>query len=159
MTFESSQDMPRAWVSVDLRALVRNAERLRARAGAPLLPMVKADAYGLGMIPVAEALRGVAPWGFGVATVEEGAALRAAGFGERVVIFTPLLGSEIPAAAAARLTPTLGDAGIIAAWRTTGAPWHLTVDTGMQRGVPWDQVSGLRDLLLALMESKTFKTR
>lgn len=149
MTPESTQDAPRAQVTVDLGALVRNATRLRAHAGAPLVPMVKADAYGLGMIPVATALRAVDPWAFGVATIEEGAALRAAGFRERILICTPLLASELAAAARDALTPTLGDAALITAWATTGLPWHLTVDTGMQRGVAWDAVASLAPVLTA----------
>ena len=36
-----------------------------------LVPMVKADAYGLGVTPVAKALERLAPLGFGVATVRE----------------------------------------------------------------------------------------
>jgi alanine racemase len=149
MTSESSQPDPRARIDIDLGALVRNAERLRARAGVPLLPMVKADAYGLGMVPVARALRAVAPWGYGVATVEEGAALRAAGFAERIVVFTPLLPDELPGAQRHGLTPTLGDPSTIAAWAASAAPWHLTIDTGMQRGMPWDQVAAHKALLAA----------
>src|SRR5690349_6867342 len=82
--------LTRAWVDVDLGALQRNAVAIAARAGVPLLPMVKADAYGLGAIAVARALESVDPWAFGVATVEEGAALREAGIGRRIVVFTPL---------------------------------------------------------------------
>ena len=38
-----------------------------------MLPMVKADAYGLGMTEAVSCMEGAAdPWGFGVATVEEG---------------------------------------------------------------------------------------
>src|SRR5688572_29211822 len=84
----------RAWVEVDLGALLRNARSLMTRAGVPLLPMVKADAYGLGVVPVARALSTLNPWGFGVATVPEGAELRAAGVTGRIVVFTPLLVSE-----------------------------------------------------------------
>jgi alanine racemase len=141
--------MPRAWIDVDLGALVRNAQRLRAHAGVPVLPMVKADAYGLGMIPVATALRAVDPWAFGVATVDEGIQLRHAGFRERIVLFTPSLQDELHAAKAHDLTPTLGDPALIRAWGPTKAAWHLTIDTGMQRGVPWDEVPALRELLLA----------
>ena len=149
MTPESSQESPRASVLVDLGALVRNALRLRAHAGVPLVPMVKADAYGVGMIPVATALRAVDPWAFGVATVDEGAALRAAGFRERILVFTPVLASELAAAARDDLTPTLGDATLIRAWAGAGRPWHLTVDTGMQRGLAWDAVAALSDVLAA----------
>jgi alanine racemase len=140
----------RAWVDVDLGALVRNARALMAHARVPLLPMVKADAYGLGAAEVARALQAVDPWAFGVATVPEGAALRAAGIRDRVLVFTPLLAEELGAARDADLTPTLGDPAAIDAWQRTGASWHLAVDTGMNRaGVAWDRVGELADLIRA----------
>ena len=46
-------DLRRAWVDIDLGALRQNARTMAARAGKPLLPMVKADAYGLGAVAVA----------------------------------------------------------------------------------------------------------
>src|SRR5687767_15391822 len=66
------RDTARAWVEIDLGALARNGAAMARAAGVPLLPMVKADAYGLGVIPVVRALLPLAPWGFGVATVREG---------------------------------------------------------------------------------------
>src|SRR4051812_1653677 len=104
MTHESSTAGLRAWVEVDLGALVRNAKVIAAKAKAPLLPILKADAYGLGVVPVAHALSELRPWGFGVATVEEGAELRDAGVTGRILVCTPLLPIEFPAARAARLT-------------------------------------------------------
>jgi alanine racemase len=146
----SSPTDARAWIQVDLGALVRNGARLARRAGVPLLPMVKADAYGLGAVPVARALETLSPWGFGVATVEEGRELRAAGIARRVLVFTPLLPAELPAAHALDLTPTLHRAADIVAWSATGRPWHLAVDTGMNRaGVRWDRVGELADTLRA----------
>ncbi len=140
----------RAWIEVDLGALARNARTVAARARVPLLPMVKADAYGLGLVPVTRALEALDPWGFGVATVAEGSALRAAGIRRPVVVFTPPLLSELYATAQADLRPALGDPAVIAAWAATGRPWHLAIDTGMHRaGVPWEAVGALRDALLA----------
>jgi alanine racemase len=62
-------DQRRAWVEVDLGALSNNAAFIMARARTPLLPMVKADAYGLGVGPVVQALEALDPWGYGVATL------------------------------------------------------------------------------------------
>ncbi|MGZ8411948.1 MAG: alanine racemase [Gemmatirosa sp.] len=140
-------DRQRAWVDVDLRALVRNAATMQAHAGVPILPMVKADAYGLGAIPIACALESLSPWAFGVATIAEGDALRAAGIARRIVVFTPLLRSELPRAHAAGLTPSLHRGDDIDAWGTLGGDrWHLSIDTGMSRtGVRWD---ALDDALL-----------
>ena len=69
----------RVWVDVDRSALIANARTLATAAGVPLLPMIKADAYGLGAIAVARALEPLDPWGFGVASLDEAAALRTAG--------------------------------------------------------------------------------
>ena len=140
--------MTRAWVEIDLGALCRNGAAVAARAGVPLLPMVKADAYGLGAVRAALALDSIDPWGFGVATVTEGAELRHAGIGRPIVVFTPILRTEIDALRRADLTPALGDSAVIESWVRTGRPWHLQIDTGMSRaGMPWDQVAQHRALL------------
>jgi alanine racemase len=107
--------------------------------------MVKANAYGVGAVPVVRALEPLDPWGFGVATIPEGKELRAAGVIRTVLIFTPLLADDLPAACAARLTPALSSASSIRRWRELGGgAWHLAVDTGMSRaGVRWDAVAAL----------------
>lgn len=138
----------RAWVEVDLGALLRNGERFARAAGVPLLPMVKADGYGLGAVRVARALLALRPWGFGVATVEEGEELRRAGIEVPILVFSPLLATQFDAALRARLRPVLGDRDGIARWSATGEPWHLAIDTGMNRaGVPWREVDAMRELL------------
>jgi alanine racemase len=147
----------RAWVEVDLGALLRNGAAYAARAGVPLLPMVKADAYGLGAVPVARALERLDPWGFGVATIEEGEELRSAGVTRPIVVFTPLLVGDLDAAARARLTPTLGARDTIARWRATGLAWQLAIDTGMSRaGVQWNEIDSMLDLVAAFPPEGAF---
>jgi alanine racemase len=138
----------RAWVEVDLGALQRNGRAIAERAGVPLLPMVKADGYGLGAIAAARALEPLDPWGFGVATIDEGRALRAAGVARPIVLFTPLLHEEHDAAREAALVPSLGDRVSIERWGAGGGAWHLAIDTGMTRsGVRWSEVGALAELL------------
>ena len=79
--------MTRAWVEIDLGALCRNGAAVAARAGVPLLPMVKADGYGLGGLRAALALDSLQPWGYGVATVTEGDELRRGGITRPIVVF------------------------------------------------------------------------
>lgn len=150
MTVQSIENhCARAWVEIDLGALCRNATALARHAGVPLLPMVKADAYGLGAVAVVRALESLDPLAYGVATVAEGAELRAAGIERPILVFTALLPVEFRAAAAARLTPTFGDPFAIAAWcdANPGAPWHLAIDTGMHRaGVRWDTMDEVAEL-------------
>jgi alanine racemase len=140
--------MTRAWVEIDLGALCRNGAAVAARAGVPLMPMVKADAYGLGALRAALALEALEPWGFGVATVTEGDELRRGGITRPILVFTPILRNEIDALRRADLTPTLGDPAVIESWSRTGRPWHLQIDTGMSRaGMRWDVVGDHTDLL------------
>lgn len=139
----------RAWVEIDLGALLRNAEKIAAHARVPLLPMIKADAYGCGAVRVARTLEQLDPWGFGVGTIAEGEELRRASIGRPILVFTPLLAGEFDAALRANLTPTLSHANAITRWQETGRPWHLAIDTGMNRaGIAWNEVPSLRDVLL-----------
>lgn len=139
----------RAWVEIDLGALVRNGERFARAAGVPLLPMIKADAYGLGAERAASALDSLDPWGFGVATVEEGADLRHAGVTRRILVFSPLLPAQFDAVERFELRPVLGDPGAIRQWGARLLPWHLMIDTGMNRaGVPWRDIDRVRDVLV-----------
>ena len=138
----------RAWVEIDLGALLRNGAKIAAQAGVPLLPMVKADAYGLGAVRVARALEQLDPWGFGVATIAEGEELRDAAITRPIVVFTPLLPDDFDAAIRANLTPGLSDPASIERWMVSKRPWQLAIDTGMNRaGIPWNEVDTLRDLL------------
>ncbi|MFN8718144.1 MAG: alanine racemase [Gemmatimonadaceae bacterium] len=157
---QNSPPTARAWLEVDLAAVRHNAAALGARAGVPLLVMVKANAYGVGATAVCRAL-GVpfagrtegagqaAPWGVGIATLDEAEALRAAGCLGRIVCLQPLLAAELHRAVELKVTPSLHRADDIGHWRAlTDAPYHLSIDTGMARaGVRWTTVSTLRNAL------------
>ena len=143
----------RAWVDVNLSALLANARTVMARSGARLLPMVKANGYGLGAVRVTRALEVLEPWGYGVATPEEGAELRAAGIARPIVLFTPFLPAWRETCLAAGITPVIGDAEALACWRPTGRPFHLEVDSGMGRaGVRWDDAASL-DAIRAMLRA------
>ena len=139
MTDESNR-RARAWVEVDLDALRANFLRLRERAGPRhgVLPVVKADGYGLGLGRVTAALAGLGAWGFGVATAEEGAALRRLGFSGRILVVAPLPPGAEGLVLGERLTPTISDLATLerlAASDPTPEPlsFHVDVDTGMGR--------------------------
>ena len=147
MTRQIGSSAARAWVEIDLGAIQRNASLLARRSGVPVLPMVKADAYGLGAVPVVRALERVSPWGFGVATVDEGVELRDIGVTRPIIVFTPLLTDDFEDAREAHLRPLLSRDADIRAWGSHH-PWHLGIDTGMGRaGRRWDDVAPLRDVL------------
>jgi alanine racemase len=132
----------RAWLEVSLAALLANAQAVLERVrGARLLPMVKADAYGLGAVPVARALETLDPWGYGVATVAEGALLRAAGITRPILVFTPASADQLAAYRHHDLRAVLDRPEVITAWDW---PFHLEIDTGMGRcGLRWDDENRL----------------
>lgn len=135
----------RAWIEVDLGALVDNARTVARAAGTRLLPVVKANAYGVGAVAVSTALEQLEPWGYGVATIEEGAELRAAGITRPVLVFLPARAELFDEYDRHRLTPALGDAGSVLEWTARGErPFQVEIDTGMGRsGVRWDEVDEL----------------
>jgi alanine racemase len=141
--------LARARVEIDLGALQRNGAAVGRRAGVPLLPMIKADAYGLGAAAALRALDPLEPWGYGVASVAEGEELRDLGVTRPIVVFTPLLEHELLAARTARLTPTLGFPAELEAWRRArGGAWHLSIDTGMSRaGIPWREIDTIKQFV------------
>lgn len=152
----------RAWVEVDLDAVRANYATLRrtVKPGTALLPMVKADAYGLGAERVVRALEPLEPYGYGVATAAEGASLRALGVDRPILVVTPLPDGDVDVAAEARLTASISsvdglDRWVAAGRRVGGAPleFHVEVDTGMGRcGFDWRETGqwteGLRKRLV-----------
>ena len=135
----------RAWVDVDLDALVANARTLAAACGTPLLPMVKANGYGLGAIRVALALQPLGPWGYGVATPEEGAALREAGVQRPILVVSPLTRETLESTVSLGFRPAIGEPEMLRAWLArTEAPFHLEIDTGMARGgIRWSDAAAV----------------
>lgn len=135
-------DTARAWVDVDLDAVVRNARSYIAATGVAPLPMLKADGYGLGAVAVARALAEVDPWGFGVATVDEALELHRSGVVRPVVVFTPLVPAMIEFVRQVAARPAIADLPALTAWLSQGGgPFHLEIDTGMHRsGFAWNDL-------------------
>ncbi|WP_109473852.1 alanine racemase [Ornithinimicrobium cavernae] len=129
-----------ARIEVDLAAIAANVGVLRERAGAAgVMAVVKADAYGHGLVPSAQAaLAGGASW-LGVAQLPEAIALRAAGVTAPVLAWLHAPGAGFEQAIRADI-----DLGLSAPWmleevaaaaRRAGrtARVHLKVDTGLGR--------------------------
>ena len=146
MTF--SPETTRAWVDVDLAALVANARTVATVSGSRLLPMVKANGYGLGAVEVARALESVDPWGFGVASTAEGEELRAAGIARPILVLTPLHSEWIDDYLRFDLRPSIGDVSALETWTARSSrPFHIEIDSGMSRaGVRWDDRSSISRL-------------
>jgi alanine racemase len=156
----SIEGTERAWVEIDLQALVCNYRSLAASlpAGCAVLPVVKAGAYGLGARRCVEALAALDPWGFGVASVTEGAEVRRAGWTGRVVVFFPTPPLDFAAAVEGNLELVMsgleGLTRYAAAARAVGVevPVHMEIDTGLGRfGVAWNRTDEWVPMLQELL--------
>ncbi len=127
-------------LTVRLGVLAANHRQVRRHAaGALVAPVVKADAYRMGMAPVAGALAAEGADTFFVARVEEGVALRALLPDARIFVFDGVVPGTAPALMANRLTPVLNAADEIAEWsqaattRKSILDAAIQIDTGMNR--------------------------
>jgi alanine racemase len=149
-------------VDVDASALRANFLTIRETAGegARVVPMVKANAYGLGVENTVAALEPLDPWGYGVATVEEGLHLRTLGVEKTVLICSPLPPASYPEAVRGGLTVSISEmeglrrlSAAALAGEQTGR-FHLEIDTGMGRaGLDWREVGSWRTELEELLDS------
>jgi alanine racemase len=129
-----------ARATVDLDAISRNVEVLRKHAGsAAVMAVVKADAYGHGLLPCTRAaLAGGASW-LGVAQLSEALELRESGIDTRLLSWLHVPGSDFSAAIAADIDLSVSAlwslAEVAQAARALGrtARIHLKVDTGLGR--------------------------
>ena len=130
----------RARLEIDLDALAHNWRMLRARvAPAACAAVVKADAYGLGLAPVARTLHAAGCRDFFTARLEEAVALRQLLEDVRIFCLDGVGAGEERELLAHRLVPVLNHPGELAHWQRTArrrgqrlrAALHL--DTGMTR--------------------------
>jgi alanine racemase len=145
-----------AWAEIDLGAVQANAELLVKRAeelGATVCGVVKADAYGHGAARVAPVLEEAGIKWLAVALVEEGLALRDAGFAGRILLLSEPPRDAVATCLSSGVEPTVYSSRALAAlaeaagfWRGLGdggdprVPVHMKVDTGMHRlGVPAEE--------------------
>jgi len=138
-------------VEISLARLADNFRAITAAvAPAVVMPILKANAYGHGMLAVARHLAGLGAASFGVAFLEEAVALREAGITVPILVMGGILGHQIPVFLRHGLTLTASSVdklrAIDEAARELGvrAKVHLKIDTGMERiGVHYYSARGL----------------
>ncbi len=126
-------------IVVDLDVLGGNLRAIRARVGVPVMAIVKANAYGHGLVPVAHHLQAQGVEQLGVAFVEEGMALRRAGITVPILVLGGILGRQVGQLIQHDLEITVSSLDklrkVEAAAERLGrkAVIHLKIDTGMER--------------------------
>ncbi|MCP5087528.1 MAG: alanine racemase [Rhodobacteraceae bacterium] len=130
--------MTAASLTIDLDAIAANWLALNARTGTKVetAAVIKADAYGLGVGPVAQELANAGVRSFFVAVTEEGAALRKA-IGPRadIYVFSGCDGTDVTTIRAHELTPLLNSPQQVQRFFAASgdAPFAIQLDSGMNR--------------------------
>ncbi|MGC8668582.1 MAG: alanine racemase [Chthonomonadales bacterium] len=148
----------RLWAEVDLRAIRSNVRTVaRYVHPAAVMAIVKANAYGHGMLDVSAACVAAGAQWLGVATASEGLSLRAAFPQVPIALTAPFLAEEAHAIVAGRLTPFVSDLAQAqslsdaAARLGAVAAIHLEVDTSLARsGVDPEEAAEVAQSIAAL---------
>ena len=130
-------------ITVDLSAIQRNYQTLKAQTSSKVMAVIKANAYGHGMVEVAKTLEEISVDALGVADLSEAIALREAGVKSRVMCW--ILDPEADLAAARDLDIELGISTFEQLERLVpGTKIHIKVDTGLGRNgfspLDWDRL-------------------
>ncbi len=142
--------MPLNWVEIDLAALRHNFMQVRQHIlpETQILGVVKSDAYGHGMVPVARELAQSRCHFLGVSKYWEAEKLRKAGLELPIIVLLGLEPEEMDAAIAQDIRPVLyrmdhaRSLSQRAVRHQKKASFHVKVDTGMGRlGVPLEKLS------------------
>ena len=139
-----------SWVEVNTERLRKNFYAIKnsLKPGTKVLAVVKADAYGHGAIKCAEIFDSAGADYFGIAAVHEGIELREAGITKPIMLLSQPPHESISALLDHNIMPAVFDSefavqyGEMAAARDVKAPFHLAINTGMNRiGVSWNEAA------------------
>ncbi|PJK09102.1 alanine racemase [Lysobacteraceae bacterium NML120232] len=143
-------------IEINLDAYAENLHHIRQHTGVPVMAIVKANAYGHGLVPMAQQALASGAVQLGVAIAEEGLALRQAGIQAPILVLGGVLPTQLAACLHAQLEITVPSmmrlAEVLAAAEQLAKPCvvHLKIDTGMARiGVPAEHAADLIEAALA----------
>jgi alanine racemase len=145
------------YVEVDRARLTANFRAIeQAVGGAAVMPVLKANAYGHGLVEIARHLVSIGAGYLGVAFLEEGILLREAGVNAPILVMGGILDNQVPLFLEYDLTLTASSIEKINQIETAArqmaktAKVHLKIDTGMERiGVHYYSAGGLLEASLA----------
>ncbi len=133
------------WAEIYLERILHNLQEIREKAGSgvQVMAVVKANAYGHGMVPVSKALQGKVDF-LGIASLKEAFLLRAEGVTTPLLVFGHVFPEEIPVALQKKLILTVSSLeeattlSEVSQQFQRKASVHVKVDTGMGRlGIPY----------------------
>ena len=143
-------------LEVDLAQLTANYRAVSTHAGVPVMPILKANAYGHGLVEVGRHFEKLGAPYLGVAYLEEGVRLRQEGIRTPILVLGGIVGNQIPLFVGHDLTLTASSVDKLHAIEECAvamkrqARVHIKIDTGMERiGVHWYSAEKLLEATLA----------
>jgi alanine racemase len=143
--------MSRAVAEINLNAIESNLKFIKGKTNAQLLAVVKADAYGHGLIPVSKsAIEAGANW-LGTALLEEAITLRENGIKVPIIAWLTPCGEDFKSAINLNIDLSISSLEVLNEIIDSGAQLgkkprlHIEIDTGMSRGGvgdDWDSFVG-----------------
>jgi alanine racemase len=135
------------WAEVDLVTLGFNLDQIRKWISpeVKIMPIVKADAYGHGIVEVSRYLIAQGIDYLGVATIDEAVVLREKRINIPILVLGSILPQETPIFAEYNITPTITNLEVashldkIAAEKNRSIKVHVKIDTGMGRIGIWHE--------------------
>jgi alanine racemase len=132
--------MSRASAEINLSAIADNLKFIKSKTNAQVLAVVKADAYGHGLLPVARAAQDAGADWLGTALLEEAITLRNGGITKPIIAWLTPMGEDFKAALLANIDLSISSIEllneiVLAGKSVNKVPnIHIEVDTGMSRG-------------------------
>jgi alanine racemase len=151
--------MNRASAEVNLSAIADNLKLIKSKTDAQVLAVVKADAYGHGLIQVGKAATDAGADWLGTALLEEGIALRNSGIKIPIISWLTPLGEDFKTAIDLNLDLSISSVELLSEIIAAGKSVkkiprvHIEVDTGMSRGGVGDDWQIFVDHLIKALKS------
>ena len=157
-----NKQMNNSYIEVNMQTLLDNARTIirSLGEGTKLIPVLKDDAYGLGLVPVAKQLCILHEIDtIAVSHVSEGLELRSAGLDSDILIMASVLPFQMEEAVSKGLTLACGRLGLVSELADTAgklgkkAHIHIKIDTGLHRiGIEAEELDSFIAELLACGE-------
>ena len=148
--------MGRACAEINLKAIESNLKFIKSQTNSQILAVVKADAYGHGLVPISKAaIEAGADW-LGTALLEEALTLRKNGIKTPIIAWLTPCGEDFKSAIDLAIDLSISSIEVLEEIVVAGSQLgkiprlHIEIDTGMSRGgvgAEWDDfVSEVRRL-------------
>jgi alanine racemase len=148
------------WIEIGLDSIVWNFSQIKKRVKVPVMAVVKANAYGHGLVEVSKALEGAGADWLMVGKLAEAVQLRQAGIRRPILNFGPFDRQDCEEIVARNISQSVFSEDVFLLDETASrqkkkALVQIDIDTGMSRtGIPYDRALSLVEKIAGLARLK-----